>query len=194
IAGHGLDRDTRDSSDGPGRRGGGPGRRGTIAGRAAVGAAAAGSSAAGSAAVAGVGVGVEARADAELLLDPLLDLVGQVRVVPQEVAGVLLTLAELVALVGVPGARLAHDPLLHAQVDQAAFPADADAVKDVEFCAAEWGCALVLQDLDAGPIADRVGPVLERLDPPHVQPDRGVELERLAAAGRLRAVVHHHSV
>src|SRR6266568_4924861 len=129
IAGHGLDRDTRDSSDGPGRRGGGPGRRGTIAGRAAVGAAAAGSSAAGSAAVAGVGVGVEARADAELLLDPLLDLVGQVRVVAEEVAGVFLALAELVAVVGVPSAGLAHDPLLHAQVDQAAFPADADAVK-----------------------------------------------------------------
>src|SRR5262249_62221389 len=83
-------------------------------------------------AVGGAGVSVEARADAELLLDPLLDLVGQVRVVPQEVASVLLTLAELVALVGVPGARLAHDPLFHAEVDQAAFAADPDAVEDVE--------------------------------------------------------------
>src|SRR6266568_2527628 len=194
IAGHGLDRDTRDSSDGPGRRGGGPGRRGTIAGRAAVGAAAAGSSAAGSAAVAGVGLGVEARAHAELLLDPLLDLVGEVRVVPQEVAGVLLTLAELVSLVGVPGSRLAHDRLLHAEVDQAAFPADPDAVEDVEFGDLERRRHLVLHDLDAGPVADRVGAVLERLDPAYVQPDRGVELERLTAAGGFRAVVDDDSV
>jgi hypothetical protein len=45
----------------------------------------------------------------ELLLDLLLDLVGQVGVVAQEVAGVLLALAELVALVGVPSAGLADE-------------------------------------------------------------------------------------
>src|SRR5439155_2504947 len=87
--------------------------------------------------------------------------------------------------------RLPHDALLHAHVDKAAYAADPDSVKNIEFCAAEWGCALVLQDLDAGPIADRVGAVLERLDPAHVQPDRGVEVERLAAAGRLRTSEHH---
>src|SRR5690606_30680439 len=70
--------------------------------------------------------------DAQLLLDLLLDLQGHVGVVPQEVAGVLLALAELGALVGVPGAGLAHDAVLHAQVDQAALAGDADAVQDVE--------------------------------------------------------------
>ena len=44
-----------------------------------------------------------------------------VGVVAQEVPRVLLALAELVALVGVPGAGLAHDALLHAEVDQAAL-------------------------------------------------------------------------
>ena len=53
--------------------------------------------------------GVEHRADPELLLDPLLDLGGDVRVLAQELAGVLLALPELVALVGVPGAGLADD-------------------------------------------------------------------------------------
>src|SRR5215831_13049613 len=56
-------------------------------------------------------VRIQARAHAELLLDLLLDLVGQVGVVAQEGAGVLLALSQLVALVGVPGAGLAHDPL-----------------------------------------------------------------------------------
>src|SRR5690606_110013 len=42
---------------------------------------------------------VDGRRDAELLQDPLLQLVGQVGVVAQEVAGVLLALAELVTFV-----------------------------------------------------------------------------------------------
>ena len=68
---------------------------------------------------AGGGVRVEARPDAELLLDPLLDLVGGVLVLAQEITGVLLALAQLVAFVGVPGAGLAHDSLLYAEIDKA---------------------------------------------------------------------------
>src|SRR5829696_5800213 len=45
---------------------------------------------------------VEGGADAQLLLDLLLELVGQVRVVLEEVARVLFALAELVTVVGVP--------------------------------------------------------------------------------------------
>src|SRR5690606_15398272 len=70
-------------------------------------------------------------ADAELLQQLLFDLGGDVGVVPQEVAGVLLALPELVAVVGVPGARLADEPLLDTYVDQRALPGDAPAVEDV---------------------------------------------------------------
>src|ERR1043165_6941405 len=76
--------------------------------------------------------GVEGGADAELVLDALLDLVRDVRVVQQELAGVLLALAQLVALVGVPGARLADDALIHTHVDERALAGDALAVEDVE--------------------------------------------------------------
>src|SRR5262249_1901937 len=69
-------------------------------------------------------------ADAELLLDLLLNPVGQVRVVAQEVPGVLLALAELVAVVGVPGAGLAHDALLDAEVNKAALAANSLPVQD----------------------------------------------------------------
>src|SRR3954471_2522991 len=134
---------------------------------------------------------VHRRADAELLEDPLLELVGEVRVVPQEVAGVLLALPELVALVGVPGAGLAGEPRLDPDVDQATFAADALAVHDVELGLLERRRDLVLHDLDPGPVADHLLAVLERLDPAHVEPHGRVELQRPATGGGLRRAEHH---
>src|SRR5664280_1149871 len=134
--------------------------------------------------------GVQHGADPELFLDPLLDLVGEVRIVAHERAGVLLALAQLVALVGVPGAGLAHDALLHAHVDQGAFPADALPVDDVELRLLERRRHLVLHDLDPGPVADRLGAVLEGLDPPHVEPDGRVEFQRPTAGRGLRRTEH----
>jgi len=125
-----------------------------------------------------------------VLLDALVDLVGEVGVVAQEVAGVLLALAELVALVRVPGAGLADEARLDAQVDEAALAADALAVHDVELGLLERRRDLVLDDLDAGAVADHVGAVLERLDAAHVQAHGGVELERLAARRGLGAAEH----
>src|SRR6266702_4783477 len=77
----------------------------------------------------GAGIRIQPRAYPELLLDLLLDLVREIRVAAQEIPRVFLALAKLVALVGVPGAGLADDRLLHAKIDQAARPADADAIQ-----------------------------------------------------------------
>src|SRR3954452_239234 len=137
------------------------------------------------------GVHVDLRPDAELLEDPLLELVGEVGVVAQEVAGVLLALPELVALVGVPGAGLPDEPRLDTDVDQAALAADALAVHDVELRLLERRGHLVLHDLDAGAVADHVLAVLQRLDPAHVEAHRGVELQRLATGGGLGRAEHH---
>src|SRR5262249_8060000 len=82
---------------------------------------------------------VQPRPDPQLFLDLLLDLVRQVWILAQVVPRVLLTLAELVALVGVPGARLADDRLLDAQIDETAFPAYTDSEQNVHFCYFEWG-------------------------------------------------------
>ena len=49
----------------------------------------------------------------------------------------------------------------------------------------ERRAGLVLGDLDPDPVADGIGAVLQGLDPPHVQPHGGVELQRLAARGSL---------
>jgi hypothetical protein len=47
-------------------------------------------------------------------------------------------------------------------------PADALPVDDVELGLLERRGHLVLHDLGPGPVADRLGAVLERLDPAHV--------------------------
>src|SRR5436189_134569 len=90
---------------------------------------------------------VDAGADAELLLDLLLDLVGKVGVVAEERASVLLALPELVALVGVPGAGLADDAVVDSHVDERALAADALAIEDVELRGLERARHLVLDDL-----------------------------------------------
>src|SRR5207248_1443274 len=50
--------------------------------------------------------------------------------------------------------------------------------------------ALVLYDLDPGAVAHRVGAVLEALDAPHVEPDRGVELQRPPTGRRFGTPEH----
>ena len=81
--------------------------------------------------------------------------------------------------------------MLDTHVDQAALAGDAQPVDDVELGLFERRGELVLDDLDAGAVAHRVGAVLEGLDAADVQADRRVELQRLAAGGRLRRSEHH---
>src|ERR671912_1799292 len=72
----------------------------------------------------GGGGGDGREADAELGLDLLLDLAGQLGVVAEEVAGVLAALAELGALVGEPGPRLLDQADVHADIQQAPLLGD----------------------------------------------------------------------
>src|SRR5215213_1905597 len=116
-------------------------------------------------------------ADTQLREDLRLDLLRDVRVLREELAGVLLALPELIALVGVPGAGLADDVVLDTEVDEAALAGDADAVEDVELRLLERRRHLVLHDLDAGAVSDRIRAVLQRLDPADVQAHRRVELQ-----------------
>src|ERR1700744_5358172 len=108
------------------------------------------------------------RTNTKLFLDLLLDLVGHVGVLHQEGTGILLALAELLALVGEPGTRLADEALIHTHVDQRAFTADPLAVEDVELGLLERRGHLVLDDLDPGAVTHRIGAVLEGLDPAHI--------------------------
>src|SRR5215471_18309967 len=128
----------------------------------------------------------------DLRANLLLDVGGDVLVVDQELARVLLALPDPVALVAEPGARLLDDVLLHAEVDDLAFARDADAVEDLEFRGLERRRDLVLDDLDACLAADDLFALLDRADTADVEPHGRVELQRVAA-GRGLGVAEHHT-
>src|SRR5699024_1860921 len=120
-----------------------------------------------------------------------LDLDGQVGVVLEELAGGLLALPQLIPRVGEPLTGLPDHAVLDTEVQQTAYTGDAHAVEDVELGLLEGRGHLVLDDLDPGAVADRVGAGLEGLDAADVHAHGGVELERLAAGGGLRAAEEH---
>src|SRR6185503_8163996 len=102
--------------------------------------------------------------DAHGLADPRLDLRGGIGVVPEELAGVVLALADLLALVGVPGAGFLDDAVQDTELDDLAFARDALVVEDVEVGGLEGGCDLVLHHLHARLVADHLLALLDRAD------------------------------
>ena len=122
-----------------------------------------------------------------------LDLPGDLGILAQEEAGVLLALTETLAAVGEPRAALVDDPVLDAQIDQVALAGDADVVAaehDVELGLAEGGRHLVLDHLDARAPADDLVAVLDGADAADVEADGSVEAQGPAAGGRLGVAEH----
>src|SRR5918994_875652 len=112
------------------------------------------------------------------LADVALDALAQLQVILQGLLRVLAPLTEPLARVGEPRARLLDDAVRHREVEHVALARDALAVHDVELALAEGRRALVLDDLDLGPVADHSVAVLDRADAADVEAQRGVELER----------------
>src|SRR5262249_42859583 len=102
--------------------------------------------------------------EAEFLPHPCLDGDRHRGVLAQEVARVLASLAEALAVVGVPGARLLDDAVLGGDVEQLALLRDADAVQDVELDLLERRRDLVLHHLHLGAAADHLVPMLDGAD------------------------------
>ena len=107
--------------------------------------------------------------DDERLVDLGLDLLGDLRMLGQIGLGIVAALAEPLVAVGEERARLRDNVVLDRQVEDAARGRDALAELDVELRLAERRRDLVLDDLHAHAVADRLGALLERLDAPDVQ-------------------------
>src|SRR6266851_1967022 len=120
-----------------------------------------------------------------------LDLCRDVTVLSQPLAGVVLALADLVAVVRVPGAGLLDDVMRHAKLDDFAFTRNTFTVENIEKRLAKRRRDLILDHLDPRFVADDFLTALDRANAADVEPDRGVELERVAAGGRLRIAEHH---
>src|SRR5690606_27570734 len=136
----------------------------------------------------GLGIG---RSHQQLGANLLFDLLADLRVLFQILGRIGLALADLAALVGVPGTGFLHQALLHAEIDDLAVAVDALAVEDLELGLAERRGHLVLDDLDAGFAAHHFVAFLHSAGTADVQTDRSVELKRVTAGGGFRAAEHH---
>src|ERR1700730_12385822 len=103
----------------------------------------------------------------------------------EEYLGVLASLADALAVEGEPGARFLDDAGLDAEIDELAELRDALAIHDVELHLLEGRGDLVLDDLDAGGVADHLLAILDRADAADIEAHGGVEFQRHAAGGRL---------
>src|SRR5260221_819953 len=128
--------------------------------------------------------------DAELLADLRLDLGGELRVFLQEIAGVVLALADAVLLVLVPGTGFVDHAAGDAELQNLALEGHPFAVENIEQRLAERRRDLVLHHLHAGLRADHLLAALDAADAPDVEAARSVELERVAPGGRLRIAEH----
>src|SRR3546814_15429129 len=85
-----------------------------------------------------------------------------------------------------PGASLVHHTSLYAKINDFAFARDTPAIHDVEFCLFERRSNLVLDNFDAGFVADDFVAFLDGADTADIEPYRGIKLERIAAGGGFR--------
>src|SRR5437660_11543799 len=120
-----------------------------------------------------------------------LDLGHHLGMLIEILLGILAALPQAGLAVSEPGAGLADEAVVHAQIEHAAALGDALAEHDVELRLLERRRHLVLRDLDPGAAADHFRALLELLDTPDFEADRGPELQRAAAGSGFRVAVHH---
>ena len=133
------------------------------------------------------------RRDVDRGTDPGLDFLRQLRLALQILARIVLALADLVAVVGVPGTGLVDQFVLHAEFDDLALARRSFTVEDIEDGLAEWRGDLVLDDLDPRFVADDFVALLDAADAADVKPNRRVELERVATGRRFRTCLLYTS-
>src|SRR5688572_9724829 len=145
----------------------------------------------------GVGLrrdGLRARLDRWRRLEAgesLLQALAQRAVRQQQVARLVATMGQRVAVERDVGAALLQNALGHGKIDQIADCIDTAAVQDVEFGDLEGRRQLVLHHLYARAVAADLVARLDRSDAPDVESHRRVVLERVAAGGGLGRAEHH---
>src|SRR5512141_2297223 len=122
--------------------------------------------------------------------DLLRQVSGHLRMLLEEQARVLPPLPDPLPADRVPRAALLDDVLLHAEVEDIALAGDPFPVEDVELRLAERRGEFVFHHLDPRAAADHGIVLLDLGDPADVQPNRGVELERVPPGGGLGIAEH----
>src|SRR5207237_6103066 len=102
-----------------------------------------------------------------------IDLLLNIRVVLEELPGIIAPLADALTLVAVPRPALFNQVVHHGQVHQIAFLRNPLAVDDVELGFAKRRRQLVLYDLDLGTVAGYDIAVLDGRDSSDIGADAG---------------------
>src|ERR1051326_3338343 len=112
------------------------------------------------------------------------------RVLLQELSRIFPALSETFALEREPRAALFDNIFIDGKIQDIPFARDSFAIHDVELSFTERRSNFVLNDLRLRPAADNFLTVLDRGDSSHIDPNRGVKLQRAAAGSRLRISEH----
>src|SRR3970040_632195 len=115
---------------------------------------------------------------------------GDIGMLNQLAARILLALADALPLVAEPGTGFLDDVVFAAEVDDLAFTRDAVAIENLELRGPERRRHFVLDDLDARLVAQDFLAFLDGSRAACAEPHRGIELERVAARRRLRIAEH----
>src|SRR5208337_2606094 len=136
-------------------------------------------------------IGAEARGvSAPVLNDLGGDLVGQFGVVAEVLLGILPSLAQPEVAVVEPRTRLLDELVGDGQIEDVSFAGDPTGVHHIKLADPEGRCDLVLDNLGLDPRPGHLLAILDRSDPPDIDPCRAVELQGPAAGGGLRAAEH----
>ena len=93
-------------------------------------------------------------------------------------------------------AKLNQDPLFsttllsRSEIEQVAFPREAVTVEQIDLHFLERRSHFVLYDFDLRPVADDLVAIFDSGAAPHFHANRGVELQSVAAGGRLGIAEH----
>ena len=126
-----------------------------------------------------------------LLPDLPVEIVEDVRVVQQELPGIVASLAYALPVVGIKRPALLDQLHLHGEIENFTGSGNTLAVQHVHDTASERRSHLVLLDRDLGAVADDLLAFLDGFAFAHVDADGGVELQSLAARGGFGVAVHH---
>src|SRR5205085_660011 len=113
--------------------------------------------------------------------DRRFDRLGDIGILLEEILGVLASLADPLAVIGVPRARFFDDASGDAKIDELARFRDTLAIHDIELDLLEGRRHLVLDDLDPRLVADHFVAILDLSDAADIETDGSVEFERIAA-------------
>src|SRR5262249_45411862 len=125
-----------------------------------------------------------------VLADRGLDLCRDIGIGLEEHLGVLASLADALAVVGEPSARLLHHAGFDAEIDQFAGLRHPPPVDDVELDLLDRRRELFFAPFYARLVAPPLVALLARADAADVETHRGVEFQRVPAGGGLGRAVH----